>query len=645
MRNGVWGRVIYICLKLSNIMQLIDFFQPFTLSNITVFVLLILSMDYVGYKLSKLFHIQNDFRVIYWILGFSFFVFLWFLLHFFIPFNPNYVAISLIITILMFRLAPIKYSFTSLFKNKFEIILLLLFLFPFLKILFFHISLPPRFWDEMAYHFYSPVRLRQEITWSFESPIILNQYDFYMMLPRTIDTMYVITFALTKTYATAQLLHTLIYLSVILLILTVINKYASKSSVIIFLSFILFYNYEILFSSNSGYIDVASASISLIALISLFKLIKKPNLRNFSTAVFLSAISIGTKYTILSYLVSIWLSTLIILFITNKTLFKQLLLNLKNRRSETLIHITKLVILSIIGGGYWYIKNLLLTGNATYPFSLFCRNCSIGAEKLKGWGYLDFSIENFSNIFMPLFNGSSALVLIFILGISLIQLKKEFLLKRLTLMVVLGFIIEFLILSRVGNYTARFFYHWPMTIGLLLSLSYKFKSSFNKSLFIQSFLYISILFIIFNNFQLTKPIEKGFEKISGNDRWFARGKITIVGWIENFFPNMYETITYCGKNHKLDTYYIADPNMIWGRPGLSRMFLVNCNYNFILLDENANKTFTNLPKNLEVLSTQGCLSDEENSRLIFKNKEREEFHKLNQMLVCERNEVRKYIYK
>lgn len=619
-------------------MELIDYFQTFNLYNLSIFILFLFLMDYSGYKLAQIFNISKDFRIVNWLIGTGFFVFIWFILHMFIPFNPIFVALSLSILTLITFILPIKYSFSGLFKNKFELIILIIFLIPFLKISFFRLSLPPRLWDEMAYHFYSPVRLFNETQWNFDSPIRQNQFDFYMMLPRSVDTMYIIIFALTKTYATAQLLHFLIFISTILISSTFVKKMAGKSGAIIFLFTILFLYPELLFDSQIGYIDVATASFAILSLLSLFNFLKKQDVSNMRTAVLFSAIAIGVKYTLLSYIASIWLITIILILFKNKSNVVQII---KSNKSLYISELLPLSIISTIWGGYWYIKNLVYTGNLIYPFSLLCRSCSIGTDKLQGWGYLDFNFQNIPEIIMPLFKNESAFLFIMIFGIFYIFFHKKTIIKKYILLILFTFLLEFLLLSRVGSYTSRFFYHWPIIISMTLSLPFKGVLAFKKKNFSLLFMFFSIFVLTMINFYRTQPIQAKLNSISDNDRWFARGKLSLLDWLKPTIPHMYETVINCGRDHELIKYKIADPNLIWGQYGLTRVYLVNCEYEYIKLKDNAELTYNNIDINLPILSTEEC----SNQEVTFTNNEMLEFHKLNQMLICERSMTERFTYK
>ncbi|HCR81166.1 MAG: hypothetical protein UY13_C0002G0317 [Candidatus Pacebacteria bacterium GW2011_GWB1_47_8] len=115
----------------------------------------------------------------------------------------------------------------------------------------------------------------------------------------------------------------------------------------------------------------------------------------------------------------------------------------------------------------------------------------------------------------------------------------------------------------------------------------------------------------------------------------------LLQWLQPKIPLVYSIVTECGKDQPFKIYYTADPAMIWGDPGLTRVFLVNCHYQFIQLDGNAEKTAENVDKDTPLLSTVNCESEKENP---FIDPRMREYHKLNQLLICDRTETEKFIY-
>ena len=482
-------------------MQLIDYFQTFTLINFTIFGVFLLLMDFLGYSIAKILKITTVFRPVYWLIGFALFSFEWFVLHFFMPFRPSLVWLSLIplVTFAIFTVRKYSLKQFSLFWK--EGLVLLFLLVPFAKALFFHTALPPRLWDEMAYHFYSPMRVDKEVSWNFSHPLQSGEFDFYMMLPRTIDVMYILIFSITHTYATAQLLHLLIVLSSILVVSKFFSEKGGLLPAVVFQFLFLFLNTELLFDATTGYIDSATAAIVILPLVALFLYVQKPTAKNLMTTVLLSSLSMGTKYTALSFLASSWLIALLLVLLTNSKIIDQVIKNKKKILLVSLNTLGVLLVVSVLFGGYWYLKNMIMTGNPTHPFTFFCQACSLGTAKLQGWGYLDFSVENIVEIFYPLFHLFRDLVFLFFLSIVLLfyfSWKNKTKDWQLLILAAGGVLLEVLLVSRVGNYATRFFYHWFILTSFIFSLPFLFFKQKNaKDILIIFGLFLSAVVFLF----------------------------------------------------------------------------------------------------------------------------------------------------
>jgi len=550
-------------------MKLSDFFQSFNILNISLFSIFLLSMDIIGYKISKKLNVNSDFRSVYWLVGSAFFAFLWFVLHFFVPFTPNYIWPSLVLSVFSFSIIEKKYSLYDLTNILPETLSLAIFFIPFSKLMFYITSMPPMHWDQMAYHYYSPYRLFAETSWNFGGN--------YMMFPRTIDNLFILIFSITKTYATSQLFHVLLFLSTIILVSTYLRKKSGLLSVFIFQFLMLFLNNELLFQTTWGYVDVATASLGIISLIALMRFIDNQEFNDFKTAVLFSSIAIGAKYTITSFLASIWFIAIFYFFLKNRKKIKTYVEDFKKNKSTYLFKSMWLFIIASIGGGYWYIKNLVMTGNPTYPFSFLCRSCSGGDSIIKGWGYLSFNLQNLYKILISVFKSNEMILYVacFLIIFSFFKARKE--IKKIILFVFFGFLLEYALLSRVGEYHSRFFHHWPIMGSIILALQFNFKTIFKKERLLLIPLILSVFFVV-QQFKALSPIDEKMAPITDNDIWFTKGKITIHDWLKLRNSYMYQIINECGGQNDFKEIYTADPDMIWGNHGLTRVYLVNCEY-------------------------------------------------------------------
>ena len=161
-------------------MQLSDFFATFNLFNTSIFFFAFIVFDAIGTNIAYLLKPTSYLRPVFWIWGLGLFVFLWFLLHFLIPFWPQYVWISLI-SCLIFSLplyikqkGPISFIQTLL-QFPYPLLVIPLIFKPF----YFLLNSPPFYTDEMAYHFYSPAQLLLENKWPFLGSGAPSMYHMY----------------------------------------------------------------------------------------------------------------------------------------------------------------------------------------------------------------------------------------------------------------------------------------------------------------------------------------------------------------------------------------------------------------------------------------------------------------------------------
>ena len=94
-------------------LQLSNYFQPLNLQTLFYFVLLFFFFDVLGTFLkNKLLKQEKNetSRIINWLLGFGFFIFIWFLISLFIPYQRNPVLISIVLLLVI--------SLPSYIKNR-----------------------------------------------------------------------------------------------------------------------------------------------------------------------------------------------------------------------------------------------------------------------------------------------------------------------------------------------------------------------------------------------------------------------------------------------------------------------------------------------------------------------------------------------
>lgn len=377
-------------------MYLIDYFAPLNFFNFSVFLIFFLAMDIIGFNLASLLKFPDFLRIINWIFGLGIFIFIWFLLHFFLPFRQDYIAISIISISVPFLFRYIKIGGTDSLIRAFQNFPYpLIFLLPIIQKLFFLISMPPYVNDELAYHYISPAELLYKTSWDFGHNI-----NFYYMLPKTLETSFNLMFALTNTYAVARLLNFMIFLTSIIAVATFLKERTNIIIAICYSLFTLLLFTIPLVDSTRGYIDVAPAILANLLLItSLGWFILKEKGYLYS-AFALVGLMMGIKYTVLGFVASVIIFSLVFIIIRNISEIKkyfnlQILKNLIWLNLPTIFIVSTLV---IIMGGYWYIKNYIITGNPIYPFVFKCKDnisCGDKNEFFDNFG-IQFRIDNLS---------------------------------------------------------------------------------------------------------------------------------------------------------------------------------------------------------------------------------------------------------
>src|SRR3989339_1053354 len=83
--------------------KLSDYFQPLNIRNILIFIIMIFFFDVVGTFIKKYFiknrQLSDNTRILNWLIGFGFFIFLWFLAGFLI--RPTQLVILISATFIL----------------------------------------------------------------------------------------------------------------------------------------------------------------------------------------------------------------------------------------------------------------------------------------------------------------------------------------------------------------------------------------------------------------------------------------------------------------------------------------------------------------------------------------------------------------
>lgn len=433
-------------------LHLTDYFSVLNYSNLLIFILFIFCCDVIGFAISIILikEIPSFLRGAIWLLGLGLVVFLYFLAHFFIPFSyPTLLYILFILFIPSIYFFIKNKGWISLFdflKHNYFPFLFVLLILPKIMILS---SLPPYRWDEMAYHYISPYTLNFEKVWNFGN-------GFYSNLPRLLETAFIGLFSLTKTYSVARFLQFSIFIASLLTAYSFLKKYFGFLVGATFFLLVLFHPVDLLTQSTWGYIDVGTISFALIAFIMFLSYIFSHKNIDLIYSFAFWGLAIATKYSALSQLLS-FIIILFILFFKNKNL---LVNNIKGMIIGLFLFITL--------GGYWYVKNLIYTGNPIYPLLFGCRFDS--CYDLSFAWTIPFTFSNIPKIWLIIFPNIFYQV-VFLLSIPLLVFNISSKIKKLFIIVLSYFIIEFLLIRNISGYEIRYFYHWQILSVFLISLS------------------------------------------------------------------------------------------------------------------------------------------------------------------------------
>ncbi|OGM15586.1 hypothetical protein A2V56_00230 [Candidatus Woesebacteria bacterium RBG_19FT_COMBO_42_9] len=430
-------------------LNLSDFFGPLNISNLLIFFSFVACCEIIGYRPAKLFigKIPYFLRGAIWLLGMGIVVFAYFLSHYFVPYSfPTilFVLIVLLVPTVKYYIGEkgLKSLSDFLRDNKLPLFIVLLVL----PQVFVKSSQPPYVWDEMSYHYISPYTLYFEKVWD-------TGVSLYLNLPRLLDTAFISLFSLTKTYSVARLLQFSIFVTFLLTAYSFLKQRFGIAMAIAFFVMTFFYRENFLLWSTFGYVDIGTTSFVMIGFISFldYFLDRNSDSLKFSFAFF--GMAIGSKYSALTQFVSFLLIAAFLVLLRKEALI------LKSKK------LLAGVALSLVLGGYWYVKNLIVTGNPIYPILFGCRleNC-----ETISFGYTTpFIISNIQAIYSRIFLDDKFLQTMLIVSIVLsltLGLKKV---KNMVLFILLFVAIEIILIRNITGYDGRYFYHWA-TFSILI---------------------------------------------------------------------------------------------------------------------------------------------------------------------------------
>ncbi len=628
-------------------MQLADFFAPLNLLNVGIFTFIFFILDAIGTKIASLVRSPEYLRLTHWIWGLSIVVFIWFIAHFILPFWDIYIWLTFLLFAIIFLPGYLKAKkWDGLIREIINFPYPLFALIIIAKPIYFLLSAPPFYTDELAYHFYSPARIIFEKSWPF-----LSGPGLYSMVPKFLDTSFLLMFSLTKTYAIARLLHFFIVFSAIYAIGIYLRKQVNLISAIVYIFLTILISPIYLTSSTQGYVDAAAAIFSILYVISLLDVIVHRERKYFYASSIIFGITISVKYTILAFMGSVTLIVGILFFITN---FKKLINSLCKFRIS-------LITLSLIFlfGGYWYAKNLMMTGNPIYPFLFKCFpgiQCQTGFNYFSSWA-IPLDYNHYLLIRSIIFQNSYFLILgtfaslTFVILLSLILNYKYT--KILAFLIPTSVFLEILLSKNTSGFELRYFYHWVLLIPLSLSLPFviftKNKIIPHKSNYLFGTL-IFTLFVIFVGNIIKNNIKRLYEPdfVPGQIRNYAMRRINLNSWIDYYYPDMADFIKWCGKDKPTVDVLVADPSLMWNYYE-ANSYLVNCNLLNIGIPKNKHveefvSEIRGKYKGYYIVSYSTCdsklpdLEDANNADMLRR-------HEVNTKLICASTPVEKKLYR
>lgn len=561
-------------------LKLSDFFQPFNLFTILCLIGLCLFFDILGTSVKGLFiknaKINNETRLVNWLIGVSFFVFLWFLVGFVIEANRVNLLISMFILLLFTLPGYLKrkeYQSLSKFVKPLSIPILLML--PILPLTLIKASLPPYYNDELNYHFISPHQVMHQLKmfWTFEGGTLMN-------VPRFIDNFYILTFSLTHTYSVVRLLQFLVLLTSLFYSFLLIKKLFGKMSAFLFLLIFLGLPLNLPLNATIGYVDVPAYSFMLLGLLLGIAFILKEYKEYLILSIIFWGMSIGTKYTSLMTF-AIFLAVFgVVYWFKNKSLKilfdKGLLL--------------KLFFGLTFFGGYWYIKNFVIYGNPIYPFIFHCWGkyntsyCPLGSSFFSTWT-TPVNLRTLYPIINQLLPGNIFLHIVLAISSVMIFLFGNKKIKKILLMIILVFGMEMMILKYFSGFFLRYQQHLAFTLilAIVLIASVKFRNRFVR---IAQYSMIALVVIscslsYYDNIQNT---------ISGlHERNYFFGKMSIYDWVNHELPKLSGIISWCEKQPigTSLTSFDLDSEAVYIRP-----FLMNCYFSEPDLNPSEWKNFT-----------------------------------------------------
>ena len=622
-------------------LSLDQYFKPLSPLLILSTILILLFFDILGFYINRIFIKSPKYlRTSIWLFGLAIFSFVWFILHFFIPFRAISILISA--TILLIPSLPIymkskglKSLFFTIKSHPWPLIIIG----PLLPIVFVKSSLPPYYFDEMAYHYLSPKGLQDFINWGF------SPGGLYQNLPRSLNTIYYLIFGLFKTYSPSRLIHFSIMFSLFYSISLWLRSKVGFLSSIVFLALYFYLPQDLITPSTLGYIDIAAVTITSLAAVTLIDFILTKKKSVFLSSIALWSVALGIKYnTAIPFMAYI-------VVLSNSILFMKYRLKIINKK-----FISRSLWLFIFLGGFWYLKNLYLFHNPIYPFLFPCKQglaeiCPASSSFFAGWTQ-PINLKELPSIFNALMVGQKYLAALFVANIILLPFQKNKKLKIIIISILAATSIEFLVMKYLSGFYIRYFQH--VQILLLLTTVIQLPSLKVKHTFKSPFIIYGLclgLFILITGYKTLRYYYYQSSYIQAYEVQYARRKFSLDDWITLKFPRMKNFIYLCSSPPGNVDYEYAwiDPDLIWFEyDGMSRVFMTNCTnigaplngvpVGQVVKYARENNIVFNFP------SVNPCVEPDKIRTLGYENENQIYLRQLNNEIVCHSKETAPYVY-
>ena len=545
-----------------------DYYHPFSFGMSLTLISVLFYLDSLGFWVRRewLKATSSEFRTMDVLLGLGHFVFLWFVLGFFIAPTQIAIAFSLVCTGI-----PLQYY--SFKKKALKQLVTLDLLSPaivflivarFLNLAFVKSSLPPYYSDEMAYHFISASALTKIDTWHFEG-------DLYGMLPRLLDTFYLLGFSLTKTQVIGRAVHFIILLSTFIMSFRILKKRLGIYTAFLFVFGFFSIPQNIVFYATLGFVDVASFCFILLGVIFGFFFSLEKDMDLLILSAFSWSMALGIKYTGLTCFV-VFLFVLAATILTRFSQFKSLF---------TFSVFKRLLTVSTFCGGYWYIKNLVLTGNPIFPFIFPCYRwteaCQTGSSFFGTWT-TPISWANRYLIGEQLFQTQHSYL--YLIGLGLFatwipQLKTARFFSFAVLLLVAG---ELLILKQTSGFLMRYHQHLQLLLLLLIAVPLGSLIQIIPWRLAQIVVLLAICKPLFSTYRV-EIRNANLSQMTKSEADYAYGKTDIFSFVESHFPGSISIVRWCDNppGGKAVDLLRIDPDTIWFTDATYyKQFFTNC---------------------------------------------------------------------